>query len=133
MDVEKILEQIEATPTSASTKTVFGEPIKVGERTIVPVARVGGGFGLGFGRGKKTPEQGENPAAQEGAGGGGGGTVSARPVAVIEITPERVRVKPIVDVTRVIMAGMLLAAWNVFWITLTVRAVRRAHRRSVTG
>jgi len=26
-----------------------------------------------------------------------------------------------VDVTRVALAGMLLAAWNVFWITYTVR------------
>ena len=55
--------------------------------------------------------------------------LSARPVGYIEITPERVRMVPIVDVTRLAVVGMLLAAWNVFWITYTVRAVRGRERR----
>lgn len=128
MDVEKLLAQIEATPASASTKTVFGEPMHVGDRTIVPVARVGGSFGLGFGRGTR-PAPGEGAGEAQGSGGGGGATMSARPVAVIEISPDKVRVKPIVDVTRIVTGAMLLVAWNVFWITLTVRAVQgRRHR-----
>jgi hypothetical protein len=51
-------------------------------------------------------------------------------VAVIEIAPDRVRVKPIVDVTRIVLAGIFLVAWNVFWITLTMRAVRGRRSRS---
>ena len=131
MDVERILAQIEATPTSASVKTVFGEPIKVGDRTIVPVARVGASFGLGFGRGIRPGAlAGEAAGPEGGIGGGGGGMMSARPVAVIEISPDKVGVKPIVDVTRIVLAAIFLAAWNVFWITLTVRAVRGWRPRS---
>jgi len=128
MDVEKLLSQIETTPTSASARMVFGEPIKVGDRTIVPVARVGGGFGLGFGGKRTLPETGEAAAEQASRGGGGGGRLSARPVAVIEVSPEKVRVKPIVDVTRIVLSGMLLAAWSVFWITSTIKAVHRSRR-----
>lgn len=36
------------------------------------------------------------------------------------------RIRPIVDVARVALAGMLLAAWNVFWITYTVRKAARS-------
>lgn len=56
--------------------------------------------------------------------------MSARPIAVVEISPDKVRVKPILDVTRIALGGMLLVAWNVFWITLTIRALgrHRAHR-----
>lgn len=128
MDAEKLLAQIESTPISASTRTVFGEPIKVGERTLIPVARIGGGFGLGFGGGKSKPKE-ESGEASSGQGGGGGGKVSARPIAVIDATAEKVRVIPIVDVTRLIRAGMLLAAWNVFWITLTIRKVHAQHEK----
>jgi uncharacterized spore protein YtfJ len=131
MDVERILAQIEATPTSASVKTVFGEPIKVGDWTIVPVARVSASFGLGFGRGiRPGAPPSEAAGAEGGIGGGGGGKMSVRPVAVIEIAPDRVRVKPIVDVTRIVLAGIFLVAWNVFWITLTMRAVRGRRSRS---
>jgi len=129
MDVEKLLAQIEATPTSASTRSVFGEPIRVGDRTIIPVARVGGMFGLRFGRGTRPPEHAGEAGAEQGAGGGGGGQVSVRPLAVIEITSEKVRVVPIVDTTRLAIMGMLLAAWNVFWIGFTIRAVQRFRRR----
>ncbi|HEY8478038.1 MAG TPA: spore germination protein GerW family protein [Chloroflexota bacterium] len=122
MEVERLVAAIEALPQSASVRAVFGEPIRVGERVVVPVARVGGGFGVGFGEGERPPE-GER-AAPRGRGGGGGGRVTARPVAVIEITPEAVHVRPIVDATRLALAGMLLVAWNVFWVTLTIRALR---------
>src|SRR5579884_749973 len=126
MDVEKLLAQIEATPTSASVRTVFGEPIQVGERTIIPVAKIGGAFGLGFGRGQRRPEQVGEAAAEQGVGGGGGGRVSARPLAVVEITPEKVRV---VDTTRLATLGILLTAWNVFWIGFTIRAVQSRRRK----
>ncbi|MBX6773323.1 MAG: hypothetical protein IRY83_16505 [Chloroflexi bacterium] len=126
MDVEKLLAQIEAAPAATSVRTVFGEPITVGERTIIPVARVGGAFGLGFGRGQAPVPEGA--AGREGAGGGGGARFAARPIAVIEVTAERARVIPIVDWTRLALAGMLMIAWNVFWVMLTVRTIeaRRA-------
>ncbi len=59
-------------------------------------------------------------------GGGGGGGVSVRPIAVLEITDKETKMKPIFDVNRLALAAMLLAAWNVFWITYTRRALRKA-------
>jgi uncharacterized spore protein YtfJ len=51
-----------------STKTIIGEPVHVGETTVLPVMKVA----LGFGAGGGTP-----PEAKAGfhAGGGGGGVV----------------------------------------------------------
>jgi uncharacterized spore protein YtfJ len=37
-------------------------------------------------------------------GGGGGGTALARPVAAVIITPQGIRVEPIVDVTKISIA-----------------------------
>lgn len=109
---------------------MFGEPIKEGDATIVPVASVGYGFGYGGGRGcapagvsgdeQKTPvARGEG----EGSGVGGGGV--ARPHGVIRITADGVRFEPVVDVTRISLAGIAMVGWVVFWITETVRAFAR--------
>jgi uncharacterized spore protein YtfJ len=126
MDVEKILTQIEATPSLASARMAFGEPIQAGERVVIPVARVGGWFGLGFGRGMRpAAPSAEGAVEASGAGGGGGAVLAARPVAVIELTPDRVQVRPIVDVTRIALGGILLVAWNAFWLTRAFRASRR--------
>ncbi|MCZ7670108.1 MAG: hypothetical protein M5U34_24495 [Chloroflexi bacterium] len=39
-----------------------------------------------------------------GGGGGGGGSIMARPVAVISIGPKGVRVEPIMDPTKIVIA-----------------------------
>lgn len=88
---------------------------------IIPVARVAYGFGFGGGRNAEKEQQEEESA--EGAGGGAG--VSVRPVAILEISEKETKIRPIVDVTRVTLAGMLLAAWNVFWITHAIRKTAR--------
>ena len=49
-------------------------------------------------------------------------------MALVEIAAAETRIVPIVDRTRIILAGMLLIAWNVFWVTYTVRKVLRRHR-----
>ena len=96
---------------SATVGAVFGTPIIAGERTVVPVARVSYGFGGGKGAqaapknvGRLALEASEgsplSPAAGVGMGGGGG--LRVEPLAVVEITPRRVRIQPIVDVNRLI-------------------------------
>ncbi len=79
---------------------VFGPPQQAGERIVVPAAAVlrVGGFGFGAGG---------NGSGGGGGGGGGGGTAEGRPVAAIEIGPEGVRIRPIVDLTRL---GLTLLA-----------------------
>ena len=79
-EIEKVL----------STKTVVGEPITVEGRTIIPLITIGFGFGAGGGSAK-----GEAKQKGEGVGGGTGGGAGVKPVAVIIIDEEGVRVEPI--------------------------------------
>jgi uncharacterized spore protein YtfJ len=82
MAVQELLRDVEQTmATSATVRNVFGEPIKHNGRTVIPVARVGYGFG-GVGRSGKLPE---------GEGGGAGGGVVAMPVGAVEISDEGTR------------------------------------------
>jgi len=60
-----------------------------------------------------------------GTGGGWGGGVSAKPLGLVEITPERTRIEPVVNEQTLALAGMALAAWSVFWISRTVLKILR--------
>lgn len=68
-----------------ATKTVIGEPITAGGKTVIPLLSVGAGFGAGAGAGKE----------DEGTSGGAGGGFGIKPVAVIIIEEESVRVEPV--------------------------------------
>jgi len=72
----------------ANVKAVYGDPIVLEGKTVIPVAKIAYGFGGGSGRGKRA-EGTEQPNWGEGQGGGGG--VVAKPVGVVEITPEGTR------------------------------------------
>ena len=74
-----------------STDRVVGEPITVGDNTIIPLVYVGFGFGAGGGTGKGGTAEKE---MGEGTGGGAGGGGGVRPVAVIVVNEEGVRVEP---------------------------------------
>jgi len=62
----------------AKTETVFGEPVKIGDITLVPVSKVSIGFAAG-GAGKDE---------KIGSGAGTGGGVNVTPVAFISISPD---------------------------------------------
>ncbi len=117
--VEELMKRLMQLQETAAAKTVFGEPMTVNGRTIIPVASVRYMFGFGMGRGVDRAEK------DSGEGGGGGGGAMVRPVALLEISGNETRLKPIVDVNRQALAGIALAAWSVFWITLTIRALAR--------
>ena len=68
-----------------SSKTVIGEPITSGENTVVPLLSVGAGFGAGAGSGR----------GDEGTSGGAGGGFGIKPIAVIVIEKDTVRVEPV--------------------------------------
>ena len=72
-----------------TTKTVVGEPMTVEGNTLIPLISFGFGFGGGGGKGKGPKETGE------GTGGGTGGGGGVKPVAVIVINKEGVRIEPI--------------------------------------
>lgn len=83
--VDRLEEIFKSIVDHAGTKTVFGELVVVGGKTILPVAKVRYGFGGGSGR-KGNGEQ---------QGGGGGGGLVAKPVGVVEITQSETRFIPI--------------------------------------
>lgn len=85
--VKTTLEEIEKV---LNTRTVVGEPITVEGATLIPLISVGFGFGAGGGEGK-----GEAKQKGEGAGGGSGGGAWVKPIAVVIIDKEGVRIESI--------------------------------------
>lgn len=71
-----------------NTKTVVGEPMKVEGNTLIPLVNVGFGFGVGSGEGTE-------PKKGSGHGGGTGGGGGVKPVAVVVVNEDGVRVDPI--------------------------------------
>jgi uncharacterized spore protein YtfJ len=98
MNATEMLEKLgESLGSTATVKSVFGEPIHAEGKTVVPVAKVAYGFG-GGGRG--------NGGSREQEGGGGGG-MRAFPAGALEITPTQTRFIPYNDVRW--MAGAFAA------------------------
>ena len=127
--LDQMFHQLDQIQEKASVQAVFGQPVKVGERLVIPIAQVSYGYGLGFGEGgaSQTPEENADSGAAGGAGAGGGGGAAARPLAMAEITPEGVHIEPVINEQAVVMAGIALAAWSIFWIA---RAVIKIFGRS---
>lgn len=65
----------------AKTETIVGEPLQVGDATVVPVVRLNVGFGAGGGEGRGNDPKGGGEGT--GSGGGGGGGVRIEPAAFI--------------------------------------------------
>jgi sporulation protein YtfJ len=79
-EIEKVLD----------SKTVVGEPIVIEGTTLIPLMSVGFGFAAGSGSGK-----GETKEKTEAGGSGSGGGVGVRPIAIIVIDKDGVRIEPI--------------------------------------
>ncbi len=71
----------------SKSETIVGDPITVGERTVIPIVRISVGFGAGGG-------QGENSKSETGFGGGGGGGVKIEPSAFIIMDKDGVSILP---------------------------------------
>jgi uncharacterized spore protein YtfJ len=79
----------------AGARLCYGDPVREGDRTIIPVTRVRVSGGWGFGRNARRPKE-----ADGGGGGGGGGTLDAQPAGFIELGPEGARFHEIPDPDR---------------------------------
>ena len=120
------LEPIEKMVDGLGVGAVFGEPIMEGGVTVVPVAEVRFGFGYGYGSGGgRVEETGDGPRTAEGSGGGSGAGGRASAKGYLRISADDVRFEPVLDVTRLALAGIAFAAWSVFWIGKTIRAVSK--------
>lgn len=88
---------------TVSADRVYREPVRVGERVVIPAASIAYGGGFGFGTDNR-----------DNGGGGGGGWNDGRPVAVVELGPDGVRVRPVIDLTRIglVVVAAALTIWR---------------------
>jgi len=107
---------------SAHVERVYGDPVTVGDRTVVPVARVAYGFGGGFGSGTDAADMGDvgdgadavdetddAEVPESGEGGGIGGGARATPLGALEVTPGGTRFVRFSDSRGTRLAGLALA------------------------
>ena len=71
----------------ASSDTVVGRQVTMGNKSVVPVTKVMVGFGVGGGEGEET-------GTKSGFGGGGGGGVKVEPIGFIIIEEDKVSFLP---------------------------------------
>ncbi len=111
---------------AADVRVVYGEPIQHDETMIIPTAEVlcGLGFGVGSGGASSSEHDQEKPSQGSGSGGGGGGRILSRPVAVVIASPEGVRVEPVVDITKIALAGLTALG---FMVGMMFRMSSRRH------
>ncbi|MEZ5171493.1 MAG: hypothetical protein R3A49_12210 [Acidimicrobiia bacterium] len=99
-----------------TARQVFGEPEHVGDHVVITAAAIqrSGGYGFGAGGGDDSGDDDRGESGGDGGGGGGGGHGEARPVAVIDVGPNGVRVQPVLDFTKIgvtVLAGVF-AVWR---------------------
>ncbi len=109
---------------AAKVEAVYGAPVQNGDTVVIPAAEVFSvlGFGVGTGGGRDA-----NHNIGGGGGGGGGGRTIARPVAAVVVSPNGVWVEPIVDITKVWLAGLTTAG---FMVAMIARMSGKRARRS---
>lgn len=105
--MEKMTEIIDAVTSKLAEVTdsnvVVGDPIEMGQVTIVPLSRIsvgmggGGGEGQGDFQGEPTRNKKHAPGKGMGMAGAAGGGAKVRPVAVVVFTEEGVEVMPVTD------------------------------------
>ena len=71
----------------AQSESIIGDPITIGERTVIPIVKISVGFGAGGG-------QGEAEKAGTGFGGGGGGGAKIEPAAFIIMDKDGIQLLP---------------------------------------
>lgn len=121
--IERIIDRI---VSGAGAASVFAEPVKSGEYTVITACEVMHGGGFGFGSGSSPAAAARSAGETEVGGGGGGGAGSrGRPIAAIVIGPDGVEIRPIVDATKIAMAGITAG----ISMALALRRIARARQR----
>ena len=105
----------------------YADPVRNGDRVVVPVARVSSAGGGGFGSGPPN----------EGGGGGGGAWIEAAPVGFIDVGPEGARFQPIPDPigvgrgVRNVIGGVAALAGVIAGATALKQQQRRRRRSAL--
>ena len=114
--VEQVLGQL---ANSARVDAVFGQPVERAGTIIIPCAEIAVGLGMGTGSGPM-----DEHGRPVGSGGGGGGGSRGRPIAVIVMSNDGVRVEPVLDLTRIVLATFTTGAFMLVWLGRLTRLGR---------
>ncbi len=112
---QTIGERIQA---QAGIQKVYGEPIEAQGKTIIPVAKVTFGYGVGVGNLATDENNQVNPEAMRSGGAGGGGGAVITPVGVMEITNANTRFIPVDDWKA--RGGLFMAGFTAALLLLRV-------------
>ncbi|MGD1068746.1 MAG: spore germination protein GerW family protein [Bryobacteraceae bacterium] len=107
--------------SSAAVKSVFGEPVTIQGKTVIPVARIA--YGFGGGSGKRAHE------VRPGEGEGGGGGVVATPLGVFEVTESETRFIPLHENRKFLASALAGLIIGFLW----ARRVKRKEKDRVKG
>lgn len=107
MNFNHIITQIKsAIHSGAGANLTIGSPSKVGELSIIPVARISFAFGGGGGKSPNAKKQKQHDEASEDKqsnfGGGGGGNVKTDPVGIYILNKDKVKFYPILATKEII-------------------------------
>jgi len=115
-----VLSKLDVVRDAMSVKRVFGDPYRVNDTTIIPVAAVSGGGGGGGGSG---------PDSEGGGSGAGiGFGVNARPVGVFVVKDGTVSWRPAVDLLPIVLGAQAVAFAAVVALRRALRRRPRRHR-----
>ena len=122
---------IDAAREALTVRRVFGEAYEADGATVIPVARVLGGAGMGYGSGMGRDPRAETDGPNaEGTGGGGAFGVCAQPAGVFVIRDGEVTWKPALDLNMAILGGQLLGGVVAVALACTARVRARARAQS---
>ncbi len=108
--VEKIFKDaVEEIERMLNSKAVVGEPINIEGNTIIPLVSIGFGFGAGGASGKCPVKADQS----EGYGGGTGAGGGIKPVAVIIVNKDGVRLESVKGATGSVLAKVVEAIGKV--------------------
>lgn len=114
--IEQVFGQL---ANSARADVVFGQPVERDGGTVIPCAEVAVGLGMGTGSGPM-----DEHGRPMGGGGGGGGGSRGRPIAVIVMTRDGVRVEPVLDLTKIVLGSLTTGAFMLIWLGRLARMNR---------
>lgn len=118
-DIQDLLDAFSDLRAKANVSACFGEPVTVEGRTVIPVARVSYGFGMGAEQEDLSDVAGSEIWTHSPYGGG----MRSSPLGVIEVTEEETRIEPTIDEQKVAVVSMLVGAWTVFWLARVLMAI----------
>lgn len=98
LNISELMDDISSTLVdTANSEVVVGQPIELGNATIVPLSRVSIGFGGAGGEGDQQFGCRNGHRGGKGKGSGAGGAAKVRPVGVVVFTEDGVTVEKIPD------------------------------------